>query len=150
MSVLASCPTALSFGDLGEITSRVMMLRSPRHSGPCGEAGRKEGRRETEEERVEKSLAVQRQQEKMRGSVDAAAPGGPMSAAPSVTVEPMGLCEETLSLLSRTLQPLHRNNELTGCCVSYTSACVLLCVSVSAYWVRRRLGLVLEWMGRRC
>lgn len=70
-----------------------------------------------------------------------------MSAAPSVTVEPMGLCEETLSLLSRTLQPLHRNNELTGCCVSYTSACMLLCGSVSAYWVRRRLGLVLEGGG---
>lgn len=55
LSVSAPCPTALSFGDSGEIISRVMTLITTEHpvpvqprgcSAPCSERVKKEGKRE--------------------------------------------------------------------------------------------------------
>lgn len=55
-------------------------------------------------------------------------PGGPVSSAQSVALEPVGSCEDTLTLLSEPLQPLYSNNELMSCC-----ACLLyICVCVTA------------------
>lgn len=38
-------------------------------------------------------------------------PGGPVSSAQSVALEPVGSCEDTLTLLSEPLQPLYSNND---------------------------------------
>ena len=53
-------------------------------------------------------------------------PGGPVSSAQSVTLEPVGSCEDALTLLSASLQPLCcTSNELMSClCMSFIRLCV--------------------------
>lgn len=54
-----------------------------------------------------------------------------MSSVQSVTLEPMGSCEDALALLS---QPLQSNNELMSCkCMSFICLCVRYCVDLFAH-----------------
>lgn len=55
-------------------------------------------------------------------------PGGPVSSAQSVALEPVGSCEDTLTLLSKPLQPHYSNDIL----MSYCACLLYVCVCVTA------------------
>lgn len=56
-------------------------------------------------------------------------PGGPVSSAQSVALEPVGSCEDILTLLSKPLQPHCSNDILMSCCVCLLCVCVCVCVA---------------------
>lgn len=66
--------------------------------------------------------------------VDAAAPRWACELSQSVALEPVGSCEDTLTLLSEPLQPLYSNNDWWAVVhVFCMSVCVLLHRSVTTY-----------------
>lgn len=69
-------------------------------------------------------------------------PGGPGSAAQSAALAPLDSRKGRLTLQSKPPQPLGSSSELMSCCARFPIfLCLLLGRFVSAYWMRRRLGL---------
>lgn len=57
-------------------------------------------------------------------------PGGPVSSAQSVALEPVGSCEDILTLLSKPLQPHCSNDILMSCCVCLLCVCVCVAAQI--------------------
>ena len=142
MSVSAPCPTALSFGDSGEIISRAMTLITterpiapqPRVFRTLQRNSQERGKEGGEERRGEERRGARQEEFSSaaptggdeRSAYMQQPPGGPVSSAQSVTLEPVGSCEDALTLLSASLQPLCcTSNELMSClCMSFIRLCV--------------------------
>lgn len=133
LSVSAPCPTALSFGGSGEIISRAMTLITterpvalqPRVSGTLQRNSQERDEGERRRARQEEFSSAEPTGGDERSVYTQQPSGGPVSSAQSVTLEPAGSCEDALTLLSPSLQPLCTSNELMSClCMSFIRLCV--------------------------
>ncbi len=55
-------------------------------------------------------------------------PGGPLNSAQSVALEPVGSCEDALTLRSQSSLQQHRTDELL--CMSFICLCACYCVDL--------------------